>query len=146
MIRLPISQSNILILFFYFFVKYTIIQNITSSEMCSLHLTHSSAHTWSSGQPALLRCPGSSRGFSALLKGLTSVVDNSCRSRDSNPQPQVTCPTLYLLGHDCPHDFAGCYDHAILAIMGCSMSDFTYNYTKLSPNKFMYSLLWQCFK
>ncbi len=64
------------------FVTYTIIQSITSSEMCSLHLTHPSAHTWSSEQPTLRR-PGSSWGFSALLKGLTSVVDNSCRSRDS---------------------------------------------------------------
>ncbi len=52
-------------------------------------------HTWSSGQP------GSSWGFGALLKGLASVVDNSCRSRDSNPQPRVTSPTLYPLGHDC---------------------------------------------
>ncbi len=34
--------------------------------MCSLHLTHPNAHT---------RRPGSSLGFSALLKGLTSVVD-----------------------------------------------------------------------
>ncbi len=32
----------------------------------------------------------SSWGFSALLKGLTSVVDTSCQSRDSNPQPWVT--------------------------------------------------------
>ncbi len=44
---------------------------------------------WSSGQPTLRR-PGSSRGFGALLKGLTSVVDTSCQSRDSNPQPWVT--------------------------------------------------------
>ncbi len=29
----------------FLFVTYTIIQNITSSEMCSLHLTHPSAHT-----------------------------------------------------------------------------------------------------
>ncbi len=36
-------------------------------------------------------------GFGALLKGLTSVMDNSCRSRDSNPQPRVTSPTLYPL-------------------------------------------------
>ncbi len=43
----------------------------------------------SSGQPTLRR-PGSSWGFGALLKGLTSVVDNSCQSRDSNPQPWVT--------------------------------------------------------
>ncbi len=56
--------------------------------MCALHLTHPSAHTqqWvvnkhthththtrSSGQP-MLRRPGSSWGFGALLKGLTSVV------------------------------------------------------------------------
>ncbi len=29
----------------FLFVTYTIIQSITSSEMCSLHLTHPSAHT-----------------------------------------------------------------------------------------------------
>ncbi len=46
-------------------------------------------HTWSSGQPTLRR-PGSSWGFGALLKGLTSVVDTSCQSWDSNPQPRVT--------------------------------------------------------
>ncbi len=68
-----------------------------SSEMCSLHLTYPSAHTLgASGQPTLRR-PGSSWRFVALLKGLTSVVDNSCRSRDSNPQPWVTSSTLYPL-------------------------------------------------
>ncbi len=64
--------------------------------MCSLLLTHPSAHTWSSGQLTLRR-PGSSWGFGALLKGLISVMDNSCRSRDSNPQPRVTSTTLYPL-------------------------------------------------
>jgi len=54
-------------------------------------------HTWSSGQLTLRH----SWGFGALLKGITSVVDNSCRSRDSNPQPRVTSPTLYPLGHGC---------------------------------------------
>ncbi len=58
-------------------------------------------HTWSSGQPTLQH-PRSSRGFGALLKGLTSVMDNSSRSQDSNPQPRVTSLTLYPLGHDCP--------------------------------------------
>ncbi len=58
-------------------------------------------HTWSSGQPTLQRS-GSSWGFGALLKGLTSVMDNFCWSRDSNPQPRVTSLTLYPLGHDCP--------------------------------------------
>ncbi len=36
-------------------------------------------------------------GFGDLLKGLTSVVDNSCWSWDSNPQPRVTSLTLYPL-------------------------------------------------
>ncbi len=44
---------------------------------------------WSSGQP-MLRRPGSSWGFGALPKGLISVVDTSCQSQDSNPQPWVT--------------------------------------------------------
>ncbi len=35
-------------------------------------------------------------GFGALLKGLTSVVDNSCRSRDSNPQPRVKSDALSI--------------------------------------------------
>ncbi len=50
-------------------------------------------HTWSSGQPTQRR-PWSSWGFGALLNGLTLVVDNSCRSRDSNPQARVTSLTL----------------------------------------------------
>ncbi len=58
--------------FFFFFVTNAIIQSSTSSEMCP------------------------------LLKSLTSVMDNSCRSRDSNPQPRVTSLTLYPLGHGCP--------------------------------------------
>ncbi len=53
------------------FVTYTIIQSIMRSEMCSLHLTHPSVHTWSSAAP-----------------GEQSWI--SCRSRDSNPQPWVT--------------------------------------------------------
>ncbi len=71
--------------------------------MCSLHLTHPSTHTWSSGQPSLRR-PGSSWGFGALLKGFTSVVDTSCRSQDSNSQPRITSPTLHPLGLDCPRN------------------------------------------
>ncbi len=80
----------------FLFVTYTVIQSITSSEMCSLHLTHPSAHT-----PGAVH-PGSSWGFASLLKGLTSVVDNFCRSRDSNPQPRVKSPTLYPIGHGFP--------------------------------------------
>ncbi len=72
-------------------VTYTIIQSITSSDVFSAFNPSKCTHTWSSGHP------GSSWGFGALLKGLTSVEDNSCWSRDSNPQPRVTSPTLYPL-------------------------------------------------
>ncbi len=84
---------------FFLFVTYTIIQSITSSDVFSAFNPSKCTHTWSSEQPTL-RHPGSSRGFGALLKGLTAVMDNSCRSRDLNPQPRVTSPTLYPLGHD----------------------------------------------
>ncbi len=68
-------------------------------NLCSAFNPSKCTHTWSSGQPTLWR-PGSSWGFGTLLKGLTSDMDNSCWIRDSNPQPQVTSPTLYPLGHD----------------------------------------------
>ncbi len=61
------------------------------SEMCSLHLTHPSAHTADSGQWAAdCAAPGEQSW-------------TSCRSRDSNPQPWVTSgfksnyDTLYTL-------------------------------------------------
>ncbi len=54
------KKENIYIYIFFFinflfllFVTYIIIQSITSSEMCSLYLTHSSTHTWSSGHCSL---------------------------------------------------------------------------------------------
>ncbi len=54
--------------------------------ICALHLSHPKCthtalnthtpwtRTWSSGQPFMLRCPGSSWGFGALLKGTSVVV------------------------------------------------------------------------
>ncbi len=61
--------------------------------MCSLHLTHPSAHT--PGAVGSQHC-GARGAVGGSVKGLTSVVDNSCRSRDSNPQPRVTSPFLHL--------------------------------------------------
>ncbi len=58
-------------------------------------------HTWSSGQPTLRR-PGSSWGFGALLKGLTSVPARAGIRTHNLGLPRVSSPTLYLLGHDCP--------------------------------------------
>ncbi len=70
----------------YLFVTYTIIQSIMRSEMCSLKWVFNPSK-WSSGQPTVCGARGAVVGFGALLKGLTSVVDTSCQSRDSNPQP-----------------------------------------------------------
>ncbi len=67
--------------------------------------THTHTHTRSSGQPFMVRRPGSSWGFSVLLKG-TSVVllkveralyihpPNSCRSETRTHNLSITSPTL----------------------------------------------------
>ncbi len=55
--------------------------------MCSLHLTHPSVHTWSSGQPTVQR-PGSSRGPPAGAGIRTHNLG----------LPRVSSPTLYPLG------------------------------------------------
>ncbi len=73
------------------FVTYTIIQSIMRSEMCSLHLTHPSVHTWSSGQPTVQR-PGSSRGL---------PVGAGIRTHNLG-LPRVSSPTLYPLGQRLP--------------------------------------------
>ncbi len=59
--------------------------------MCSLHLTHPSVHTWSSGQPTVQR-PGSSRG---LPVGAGIQTHNL-------GLPRVSSPTLYPLGQRLP--------------------------------------------
>ncbi len=73
------------------FVTYTIIQSIMRSEMCSLHLTHPSVHTWSSGQPTVQR-PGSSRGLPAGVGIRTHNLG----------LPRVSSRTLYPLGQRLP--------------------------------------------
>ncbi len=55
--------------------------------MCSLHLTHPSVHTWSSGQPTVQR-PGSSHGL---------PVGAGIRTHNLG-LPRVSSPTLYPLG------------------------------------------------
>ncbi len=59
--------------------------------MCSLHL---SVHTWSRGQPTLQR-PGSGHGLPARAGIQTHNLG----------LPQVSSPTLYPLGHDCPNSY-----------------------------------------
>ncbi len=59
--------------------------------MCSLHLTHPSAHTLGAVGN---QCCGTWGAFGGSVP-CSRVMDNSCRSRDSNQQPQVASPTLY---------------------------------------------------
>ncbi len=55
-----------------------------------------------------VRCLAQGSHLSRGIKGGENArcsllfTDNSCRTRDSNPQPQVTSQTLYPLGHDSP--------------------------------------------
>ncbi len=105
-------QSDLQASGFTYFVSMWILTKNSALHFCALYLTHPSAltvvHTHLEQWAAIAAVPGS---FVALLKALTSVMvskvvhsphDNSCRTRDSNPRPQVTSPTLYPLGHDCP--------------------------------------------
>ncbi len=95
----------------------------------ALHLTHPKCthtdssehthtpwtHTQSSGQPFMLRRPGSSWGFGALLKGTSVVVlrveralyiqpltYNSYRPKTQTHNLWITSPVLELLGHNFP--------------------------------------------
>ncbi len=100
-------------MFFLIFKHFTIIGFVKKVFICHIHNyteynqqwnmfsafnPSKCTHTWSSGQPTMRRL-GSCWGFGALLKGLTSVMNNSCRSRGSNLQPRVTSPMIYPLGH-----------------------------------------------
>ncbi len=80
----------------------------THPEQWAIHThTHTHLEQWATHTHTHTHTPGAVgsrhwRPGRALLKGLTSVVDNSSQSRDSNPQPRVTSLTLYPLGHNCP--------------------------------------------
>ncbi len=69
--------------------------------MCSLHLTHPSVHTWSSGQPTVQR-PGSSRGLPVGAEIRTHNLE----------LPRVSSPTLYPLSQRLPL----CYIYIVLQL------------------------------
>ncbi len=54
--------------FLFVFVTYTIIQNITSRNVCSAFNPSKCTHTQSSGQP-MLRLPGEQSGVRCLVQG-----------------------------------------------------------------------------
>ncbi len=93
-IGLPIFKHFTIIGFekrFFLFVTYTIIQSITSSEMCSLYLTHPRAHTlgavdthtdththththtWSSGHCSLRRCSSTTTACNFIQDSLVET-------------------------------------------------------------------------
>ncbi len=85
------NYSNIIIkLRLALFVLYTIIQSLTSSEMCSLLLTHSSAHT-----------PGAVGGARGAVGGSVPCSRVSPQSwtipAGAEIQPRVTSLMLYPL-------------------------------------------------
>ncbi len=87
---LVLSLSFCCIAAAFFSVALFVTHNYTEYNLqWNVFSTFNPSKCTNSGQPTL-RHPGSSRGFGALLKGFTSVVDTSSRSRDSNPQPWIT--------------------------------------------------------
>ncbi len=76
------------------FVTYTIIQSITSSEMCSLHLTHP-VHTHLEQWAADTAAPREQLGVRCLAQG--SHLSRGQLLPRFDPQPRVTSPMLYTL-------------------------------------------------
>ncbi len=74
--------------------------------MCSLHLTHPSVHTWSSGQPTVQR-PGSSRGL---------PVGAGIRTHNLG-SPRVSSPTLYPLGQRLPYGGSCIFSLPVLTLI-----------------------------
>ncbi len=75
--------------------------------------THTNTHMEAVGsQPA---ASGSSGGSVAFAQGLTSVVDIPAGAE--NPQPQITSPALYPLGHDCTSIIT--YSYTVLLHIQC---------------------------
>ncbi len=84
------------------FVTYTIIQSIMRSEMCSLRLTHPSAHT--PGAVGSRHCGARGAvGGSVPCSPESWTLPARAGIRTHNlGLPRVSSPTLYPLGHDCP--------------------------------------------
>ncbi len=89
------------------FVTYTIIQSITSSEICALHLTNPSAHA--PGAVGSRRCGtrgavGGSVPCSRVSPQSWTIPAGAKIQTHNQVQPRVISQTLYPLGHDCPHN------------------------------------------
>ncbi len=76
--------------------------------------THTHTHTWSSGQSTLRR-----RGAVGGSVPCSRVSPQSWTfpAGAENPQPQITSPALYPLGHDCPSIIT--YSYTVLLHIQC---------------------------
>ncbi len=79
---------------YFLFVTYTIIQSITNSEMCDLHLTHPSAHTHLEQWAANAVAPGEPR-FEPTTSGYKSNA-LSISSRDETKYRHLVRDILIL--------------------------------------------------
>ncbi len=89
------------------FVTYTIIQSITSSEICALHLTNPSAHA--PGAVGSRRCGtrgavGGSVPCSRISPQSWTIPAGAEIQTHNQVQPRVISQMLYRLGPDCPHN------------------------------------------
>ncbi len=60
----------------------------------------------------------------------TPPTNYSCRTQDSNPHPQVTSPTLYPSGHDCPD----CHTPTVCVCV-CGLSLKNVKNTSINPSQ-----------
>ncbi len=90
------------------FVTYTIIQSIMRSEMCSLHLTHPSGAvgSWHCGARGAV---GGLVPCSRVSPQSWTLPARAVIWTHNLGLPQVSSPTLFPLGHDCPkHHTCAC--------------------------------------
>ncbi len=73
------------------YVTYTIIQSITSSEMCSLHLTRPSAHTLGAVGSQCCSARGAVRGSVPCSSDLLSRITAGAEIQNHNLGLQAQC-------------------------------------------------------
>ncbi len=115
------------------FVTYTIIRSIMRSEMCSLHLTHPSAlSTHTPGAVGSQHCSARGAVGGSVPCSRVSPQLWTLPARAHNlGLPRVSSPTLYPLGHDCPHKKMERFTdmHVILSQGTCKSSMYRSNFS-----------------
>ncbi len=112
-------------------------------RICSLHLTHPSAHTHTHTVNAH---PGELLGVRCLAQGIVGGRERwtftppptiPAGPSDSNHDLRVTSPTLYLLDHNCPHLFV------VKRVVACAYVGCDCKFLLWPIAKFSVILLWK---